>query len=161
VQGSFNRWLRTNITANGWPSWGQFGVNFDYPDVPLEFPSIAVTHLGEFDGQRFQGDRVRGGATGSYRYGLAEVSCWASGQANDPWVRNLRQMGDMVNYLFHSARSIPLLNIYGSTGNPTSIGILRLGPGEDVISQVEAPRELSPNVHRARHLIRYYYLRTV
>jgi hypothetical protein len=163
ARASFNRWLRVNITANGWPAAhpAGFGITFEHPDVPLPFPSFSVHHLGEFDGQRFQGDRVRSGLTGSYRYALTEVSCWASGDASAAWSRDLWQMSDMVTYLCQSARSIPLLNVYGSTANPTSIGIMRLGPGTDVIAQVEAPMEPSPNVHRARHLIRWWYQQNV
>ena len=160
ARASFNRWFRVNYSAAGWPAAytaGGIPVNFEYPDVPLTFPSFSVTHLGEIDGQRFQGDRMNGG-TGSYRYAITEVSCWASGDASGAWSRDLWQMHDMAAYLFQSARSIPLLNVYATTAtaNLTAIGVLRLGP-DSVYEDVEAPMEPSRNVHRLRMLAHWFY----
>lgn len=164
AEGSFNRWLRLNVTANGWPAAATFGgftafsVAFDYPDVPLEFPSIAVSHLGGVT-QPFGQLHVGGptGVTGYRQHMLTDVSIWASGQGNNPWQSQLRQMGDMVRRLVGRATAFPLLNIYGATANPTGIGICRFGPN-DRIRDADAPMELSPNVHRSRLLVSWYYL---
>jgi hypothetical protein len=65
----------------------------------------------------------------------------------------------MVGYLLTSARSIPLLNVYGTTGSPTAIGIMRLGipPYDDAV----APLDPSPNIHRQRMVVRWYYIAAV
>lgn len=155
-----NRWLKTNITANGWPAayTAGFDINFEYPDIPLRFPSISITHLGGESEIAGMGNIVRGaaGTTGYIQHQLTEISVWASGQADAPWVRDLWQLRDMVVRLIQRATSLALLNVYGSTANPTTVGIIRFGPGIRV-EDAAAPLEPSPNIHRLRLLTRWYY----
>lgn len=161
VRGSFNRWFLLNVTANGWPTAyhpGGFNVNFDFPDVPLRFPSISVTHMGGAAEHIAQGDHL-GGPThlsGQRQHQISDISLWASGQANDPWVRDLWQCRDLVAYLLTSARVFDLLNIYATTavGSLTAIGIGRIDSWEDA----GAPLEPTPNIHRQRIIARWSYL---
>ena len=158
ARGSFNRWLQQNISANNWPAsiTAGFNVNFEYPDVPLSFPSVAVTHLGG-EAVRSEGHVVGGYLTGLYQHQLTDVSIWASGSPGQPWIRQLLEIRDMMGFLLVSAKSIPLLNLYTSTAAPSSIGIIRFGPGPP-LEDVAAPLEPSPNIHRQRMLVRWFYL---
>lgn len=161
ARASFNRWFQTNLTASGWPAAyaGGFGVNFEYPDVPLTFPSVSVTHLG---GEAENVGNHMGGPTpltGYRQHQLTDVNVWASGQANAPWVRDLWQIRDMVARLVLGSTGFGLLNVYGSTANPTAVGICRFGPGNR-LEDAATPLEPSPNIHRHRLVVYWYYKTT-
>lgn len=161
TRGSFNRWFRVNVTANGWPTAyhpAGFDVNFEYPDVPLRFPSISVTHMGGAAEMVAQGHHL-GGPTplsGQRQHELTDISIWASGQANSPWVRDLMQSRDLVAHLFTNTLSFDLLNVYATTAvaDLTAIGIARI----DSWGDAPAPLEASPNIHRQRMLVRWSYM---
>ena len=161
ARGSFNRWFFVNLSASGWPAAypSGFSVNFEYPDVPLSFPSVSVTHLGGEVEVIAQGNHVGGPTplTGYRQHQLTDVNIWASGQPNNPWVRDLWQLRDMVANLVQRATGFSLLNVYGSTANPTSVGLCRFGPGNS-LEDVATPLEPSPNIHRQRMLVRWYYI---
>lgn len=161
ARGSFNRWFQTQLTANGWPTAyhpGGFGINFDYPDVPLSFPSIAVTHMGGAAEMIAQGNHVGGPThlTGYRQHQLSDVSIWASGNANSPAVRDMWQGRDLAAHLFTRSLYFDLLNIYATTaaGDLTAIGIARINSWEDSPTLPE----LSPNIHRQRMIVRWSFM---
>ncbi len=161
ARASFNRWFLVNVTANGWPTGyhpAGFNINFDYPDVPLQFPSISVTHMGGAAEVVAQGHHIGGPVhvTGQRQHQLSDISIWASGQPNAPWVRDLWQGRDLVGYLLTSGLAFDLLNVYATTAiaDLTGIGIARINGWEDVA----APLEPSPNIHRQRMLVRWSYM---
>ncbi len=160
ARGSWNRWFRLNISANNWPAayTGGVQVNFEYPDIPLTFPSISVTHLG---GQSIFQRHVGGltPVTGYRQHEITDISVWASGQANAPWVRDLWQLRDVVTRLIQSSTGLDLLNIYSSTASPSSVGLIRWE--QDRVEDAAAPLEASPNIHRVRLLARWFYLSKV
>ena len=158
VEGSFNDFFVTQLTAKGLPEWMPSAVvNFDYPQQPLTYPSFSVVHLGGPDAVEVaQGRTLDPGWRGARQMGLAEISCWESQKrSNDAHVRNLRQMRDMAARVFATGAALPILDIYGTTGTPTANGtIIRAGPLRTEV----APPDPNPDVKRVRLIAQYIWL---
>lgn len=158
--GSFNNFFEAQLTAKGLPAWlGSAQVMWDFPQEPLPLPSWSVVHLGSEPVEVAQGRNLDPGWKGVQRVGLAEISCWlgffsAQGSA---WAY-LRQMRDMAARVFATGASFPILDVYGTTVNPTGNGtIVRAAPAR------ETPVGQDPNadVMRSRLLVEYRWLERV
>lgn len=162
VEGSFNGWFADHITANGLPAWMPSAVvNFEYPDKPLTYPSWSVTHLGSQSVEVANGRHLDPGFVGAKRVELVEIDCWVSYQASsgrsDMYIS---QMRDMAGRVFANGPSIPILDVYGSTGNPapTANGtIIRTQPMQDA-GRVPDP---NPDVIRRRMTVQASWLERV
>ncbi len=161
ARGSFNRFFRVNVTANGWPTAfhpGGFDINFDYPDIPLQFPSISVTHMGGAAEMVAQGHHLGGPIplSGQRQHELTDISIWASGQANSSRVRDMMQARDLVAYLLTSALTFDLLNVYATTavGDLTAIGIAKIDSWNDAAARLEQ----ATNIRRQRMIVRWSYM---
>ena len=167
IEGSINRWFRTNVTGAGLPSW-LTGVTayFDYPDEPITaLPCYTLVHLGHNDTTIAQGNLVQGSpsaVTGRMVDGSLDIGCWVSrrlansGRNNSAMIQ-LRSMRDMVKFMFMSAQSysLPILDIYGTTGTPTgTAGLIRIGE----ISEVAVETDLNPSILRKRILVDYWWI---
>jgi hypothetical protein len=167
VEGSFNEWVRKTITAAGTPAWMPSArVLYDYPEAPLisgyAGHAFTVQHLGPPEPmQVFQGRRTQPGTIGQAMTNLAEVNCWISKQAAPGvYQQRLRQMGDMVEYLFTSGREIPLTNLYTGAAAPTAIGaLIRLTPA--VGQPVQNPDVKNPDYLRRRFTVAYWWVERV
>lgn len=160
VEGAFNNFFQTQLTAAGVPSFMPSAVvNYEHPNQPLTYPSFSVTHMSTINQEVAEGRHLDGGFKGARKIGLADVSCWvdyqqSSGQGN----RNLRQMGDMISRVFATGAAFQILDVYGTTANPTGNGTLvRCEPAEE--SDV-AP-DLNPAIIRKRFVIQYNWLERV
>lgn len=158
VEGSFNDFFLTQLTARGLPDWMTSAVvNYDYPQQPLTYPSFSVTHLGGPDPVEVaQGRTLDPGWRGARQIGLAEISCWESyNRASGNHPRNLRIMRDMAARVFATGVAINILDVYGTTGSPTANGtIIRAGPlRTDVAGQ-----DPNPDVRRVRLIAQYTWL---
>ncbi len=157
VAGSFNDFFEKQVTAKGLPAWMTSAiVNFDYPQIPLIFPSFSVTHLGHAPREVAQGRNLDEGWRGAEQVGLAEISCWESyARASGLHVRNLQQMRDMAARVFATGAGISILDVYGSTASPTSNGtIIRADPAQ----AAPAAADPNPDVLRMRLLVKYSWL---
>lgn len=157
VEGSFNNFFATQLTAQGLPGWMPSAVvNYDYPNRPLTYPSWSVTHLGALPVEVAQGRHLDEGWRGARQNGLVEVNCWESEQrASGQAYLHIRQMRDMAARVFATGAAIAILDIYGSTANPTGNGtIIRAMPVEDGVM----PTDPNPDVIRRRLLVRYNWL---
>src|SRR3990167_934498 len=135
VVGSFDNFFATQLTAAGLPAWMPSAVvNYDYPQQPLTYPSFSVTHLGSEPREIAQGRNLDPGWKGVERIGLADVRAWESvRRANGAHGRNLNQMRDMISRVFATGAAFQILDVYGSTANPTGNGtIVRVGPVREV-----------------------------
>lgn len=160
VVGSFNDFFTTQLTAKGLPAWlASAQVMHDWPQEPLPLPVWSVVHLGSEPVEVAQGRNLDPGWRGAQRVGLAEIDCWlsyASAQPNGPGY--LRQMRDMAARVFATGASFPILDLYGTTGNPTGNGtIVRVDP----VRGVPAPADTNADVMRARLLVTYRWLERV
>ena len=90
---------------------------------------------------------------------LTDINVWASGQANAPWVRDLWQIRDMAARLILGSPGFDLNNVYGSTASATAVGYCRFGPGNR-LEDAATPLEPSPNIHRHRLIVHWYYKTT-
>jgi len=158
VEGSFNDFFATQLTAKGIPSWMSSAViNYDYPQQPLTFPSFSVTHLGGVPREVAQGRTLDPGWRGAEQNALAEISCWESQQrASGNHNLNIKQMRDMAARVFATGAVIAILDVYGSTANPTGNGtIIRAKPVRDA----QAPTgDMNPDIVRRRMLVEYKWL---
>lgn len=161
VEGAFNDYFASHITANGLPAWMPSAVvNFEYPDQPLTYPSWSVTHLGSQVTEVAEGRNLDNGFRGSRRDGLVEIDCWlsfqaASGQAD----LQIRTMRDMAMRVFAGGPSINILDVYGTTANPTANGtIIRTSPAEDA---GRIPDPANPDVVRRRLVLPITWLERV
>lgn len=157
VEGTINKFILDNITAQGLPTWmASSVVNFDYPDTPLTYPSFSVTHLAQIGTAIAQGNQLDPGFKGRRKDGIVEVNCWESKERGHPGHnQHVKQMADMVSRVFATGASTQILDVYGSTANPTSNGTLvRMGGAEPVTT----PRDPNPDVLRIRILIGYNWL---
>lgn len=167
VNASLNYWLKNNLNVS-LPAWktGGFGINYDYPDVPLfdegagdYAPKFSVSHLGTTeDPTHTQGHRLDPGTMGQKQYGIMEISAWVNVKSgattlNANWRRDLTQMRDMLKSLFSANRTIQIVDVYSSTSNPANAGyLIRI----DSVERVDTPPiEPNPNVRRERVLIHY------
>lgn len=160
VEGSFNQHFAAQLTGKGLPDWMPSAVvNYDYPQQPLTFPSWSVAHLGSQIGNLTQGRHLDPGWRGVERVGLAEISCWESySRAGGAHTRNLRVMRDMAARVFATGASFAILDVHGTTANPTGNGTIgRAGAVQD------APTvpDLNPDVQRLRLLVEYRWLERV
>ena len=154
VIGSFNDFFATQITAKGLPGFMPSAViNFDFPQSPLTFPSFNVTHLGAEAGIPTQGYHLDDGWRGIERIGLAEINVWESySRAAGAHWRNVRIMRDMAARVFATGAAVAILDVYGTTGNPTGNGtILRAMP----VTDSPLPNEPNPDIIRARMICEY------
>lgn len=157
VAGSFDNFFRVQLTAAGLPDWLPSAVvNYDFPQQPLTFPSWSVTHLGPEPREIAQGRNLDPGWKGVEQIGLADVRCWESvRRANGAHGRNLRQMRDMAARVFATGAAIPILDVYGTTANPTGNGtIIRANPAREV----QLGTDPNPDVTAVRLLVEYRYL---
>ncbi len=158
IQGSINAFFKNNISANGLPAFIT-GVNISY-DFPIDsltaFPMYSLFHLESFTTPIAQGGIVNGSPVqiGRRVDGILEIDCWnnvriTGGARNNSAILQLRAMRDMVEYMFNSARSTHILNIYSSTANPPNVSALvRFG---------EVMQDPNVNIRRIRMLVDYYY----
>jgi len=167
VEGSFNAWVRVNLTGAGIPAWMPSArLLFDQPEGALisghSGHAFTVAHLGapEVIG-RFQGRVVQGGSAGQQMGNIAEVNCWVSKQAaGNAYQQRLRQMGDMVEYLFTSGREVAISNLYTGAGVPTAIGaLIRLSPAQG--QTVQNPDPANPDYYRRRYTVNYWWIERV
>jgi len=160
VEGSFNDYFARNITANGLPAWMPSAVvNYEYPDKPLTYPSWSITHLGSEVREVAEGRNLDRGFQGSQRVGLVEIDCWVSvlGASGQPDYQ-VTQMRDMAMRVFAKGPSIPVLDVYGTTGSPTANGtIIRTSPAKDG-ARVMDP---NPDVIRRRLILPINWLERV
>lgn len=160
VEGGFNHFFETQLTAKGLPAWMPSAVlNYDFPQQPLTFPSFSVTHLGAEPVQEFQGRNLDPGWKGSEQMGVAEISCWESyARASGSHAYNLRIMRDMAARVFATGVSFAILDVYGTTVNPTGNGTIgRAGPA----SHAGTPPDPNPDVQRVRLLVQYRWMERV
>lgn len=157
AEGSFNYFVKTFISANGWPS-GPISASayFDWPTQNLTFPCVTVVHLGGRREDVAQG-RIIDGAnrTSAYRQRrMTEVSCWVDSQRNVNWVRDLRQLRDTVELMFNQNFAVQLYDIYSGTANPPTAGLLRIKG----VSEAPAALDENPAIKRIRMLVNWEYL---
>lgn len=160
VEGSFNNFFETQLTAKGLPTFmASAVVNYDYPVKPLTFPSFSVVHLGAEQGQTFQGHAVDGGWRGDEKVGLAQIDCWESyNRASGNHIYNIRVMRDMAARVFATGAAINILDVYGSPNAPTANGtIMRC----DSVTHQPAPPDPNPDIVRARLLVTYKWIERV
>lgn len=168
AEASINYFLNVNLSANlpsWWSTWytGTYltgtgtlrSLNFDYPEQPLTFPSFAVTHLGSepIPGQRAESDHADGTFTGIRMMGMCEVDCWEQSKGNFNWMRNLRQMRDMVFRLIETqpARAISMYD-FTTPASPSALqAVVRI----DKIQEATTPPDPNPAVKRKRILLTY------
>jgi hypothetical protein len=154
---SINKWFSDNIGTSK-PSWMTSAtVNFDYPRIPLVYPSFSVTHFGGADFSVAEGDYVETASGTRYRgvkrLSTCEVSCWVTRLDNPNWQRDVRQMADMVSKLLHGTRSIPMVDAYASLA---ALGtIVRV---TNVERTNVAPDQGNANVERARFVVTYTWI---
>src|SRR3990167_5850424 len=108
VIGSFNNHFVTQLTGAGLPAWMPSAVtNFEYPALPLTYPSFSVTHLSTDPEPIAQGQNLDPGYRGYRRRGLAEISVWESVQtAGATHARNGQQMRNVAPPLFATGTNI-------------------------------------------------------
>ena len=163
VQGTLNRWLETNLTAKGIPTWMTTArVVFDYPRESLFGGSgwaFSVTHFDADPVGAYQGRHVGEGEVGTPMQGMMEVSCWASRQhasgAAPQWIR---QMGDMVSHLFASAVNVPLTDLYTDPAGASGLtALVRVQPAR----HAPVVPDVNPDVVRRRYLVNYSWIERV
>lgn len=157
VAGSFDQFFRVQLTAAGLPDWLPSAVvNYDFPQKALTFPSWSVTHLGTVPREIAQGRNLDPGWKGVEQIGLADIRCWESvRRAQGAQGRNLRQMRDMASRIFATGAAIPVLDVYGSTANPTGNGtIIRISP----LREVGLGPDPNPDITSVRLMAEYRYL---
>ncbi len=166
VEGSFNDFFITQVTAKGVPdfmtaimqqAYPTALVNEDYPNKPLTFPSFSITHQGSDVKTEFQGRNLNNGWRGAERMGYAEINCWISyDRASGDHMAQMRQMRDMAARVFATGAAIAILDVNGNpTGNPTGNGtIVRVQP----IRDVPVPQDPNPDVMRRRLMVNYFWM---
>ena len=160
VAATFNQFFRVQLTAAGLPAWlSSAVVNYDFPQQPLTFPSFSVTHLGSDPREVAQGRHLDPGWKGVEQIGLADVRCWESVRgASGAHGRNLAQMRDMIARVFATGAATPILDVYGTTANPTGNGtIVRMGPAREV-GQGPDP---NADITSRRFIVQYSWLERV
>jgi hypothetical protein len=164
VEGTLNNWFNTNLTANGIPAWMPSArVVYDYPENGLinghSGHAFSVTHQGAEVLERYQGNNTVGNSAGQMMQGMAEINCWISKEAaGASWPARLRQMGDMVRFVFVSARQIEINNLYTSTAAPSGVGGLITFGQTDEVSVAPDP---NPDIMRRRFITRYRWVEQV
>ena len=164
VQGSLNEWFRVNVTAAGIPTWMPSArILYDFPESGLidghSGHAFTVTHMGPEPIGSYQGRTVGDGQRGTDMLGIMEVDCWVDKRvAGESFTHHLRQMADMVSYLFVSARSIDIQDFYGGTTDPPNVtAIIRLEAGR----QVAVGPDVNPDMRRRRFMANYKWLERV
>ena len=164
VQGSLNEWFRVNVTAAGIPTWMPSArILYDWPEEGIitghSGHAFTVTHLGPDPVGSYQGRIVGDGQRGTNMLGIMEVNCWVSREyAGGAFTQRLRQMSDMVSYLFGSARAVAITDFYGDISNPENVtAIVRLEAGR----QVAVGPDVNPDIRRMRFLANYTWLERV
>ena len=158
VEGSFNDFFITQLTAKGVPSFLSTAptINLDYPVIPLTYPSFSITQLGSQPIEVAQGRNLDPGWKGAQQVGLAQIDCWESYQrASGNHIYNIRVMRDMAARVFATGAAIPILDVYGTTGTPTANGtLIRAMPAESF----PVGPDPNPDVIRARLTVQYNWL---
>jgi len=160
VVGSFNNYFITQLTGAGLPAWMPSAVtNFEYPALPLTFPSFSVTHLSTDPEPIAQGQNLDPGYRGYRRRGLVEISVWESVQrAGGAHIRNVQQMRDMAARPFATGANVIILDLYAGTANPSGLTArLACGPVRDA----PTPQDQNPDILRRRMLVPYEWLERV
>jgi hypothetical protein len=165
AEGSVNEWFQTNLTAWGVPSWMPSArVLFDVPRDALHSGysghAFSVIHLGEPEVlETYQGRHTIGGSAGQRVGNLMRVDCWGSRAVmGESYPMKMRQMADMVTYLFSSGREVVIKNLYTGAQAPSGIGALvRLSPAEGV----SVAPDPNPDVVRRSFLARYWWIERV
>lgn len=157
VEGSFNDFFMTQLTAKGIPAWLPSAVvTPDWPDKVITYPMWSVIHLGSEMQEIAQGRSLDPGWRGARRVGLAEIDCWAS-DMNASGSGNLyvRTMRDMAARVFATGASFAILDVYGTMTNPTGNGtIVRASPVNDAGRMPDA----NPDIHRRKLTVQYNWL---
>lgn len=157
VEGSFNDFFATQLTAKGIPSWLPSAVvGYDWPDKPVTYPMWSVTHLGSIPQEIAQGRTLDPGWRGARRVGLAEIDCWCSFQWGSASAdAQIAQMRDMASRVFATGASFPIKDLYGTLNNPTGNGtIVRAKPVEDAGRIVDP----NPDIVRRKLTVQYSWL---
>ncbi len=164
VEGTLNNWIKTNMTAHGVPVWMPSArIVFDYPEQPLvsghSGHAFSVTHVGAEVIQQYEGDNTIEGSAGQMMQGMMEVNCWVSKQqAGASWPARLRQMGDMVGYLFSSAHQVEINNLYTSTAAPSGVGgLINIKRA----NETQVAPDPNPDIARRRFLTTYRWIERV
>lgn len=154
VQGSLNKFILNNL-GSSLPTWmTSLTLNFDYPNIPLTFPSFSVTYFPTREIQRFEGDRAEGSNKGVTKKGIVEINGWIDSTSSQDYQMRLRQMKDMIEKLFRQNPAISILDIYSSTSNPQATGyILRITD----INELQVNQDPNPAVKRVRMQIGFIW----
>ena len=162
VETTVNRWIDTNLTAQGIPAWMPSArVLFNYPETRLisghSGHAFTVSHLGSETIESYQGRNVDN-RLGVTKAGIVEVNVWVSKSAAGGRVMQWsKQAGDMVSYLFTSGRETEIVDAYGSVSSPTGVGaIVRFHTPEQ--AGVSNPDPDNPDLIRRRYLLRYQWI---
>lgn len=160
VEGSFNTFFNTQLTGKGLPAFMPSAVvNANWPQQPLTYPSFSIVHMGSEAVEPTEGRHLDPGFQGQKRMGLAEISCWESYQrASGNHVANMLIMRDMAARVFATGAYMPILDVYGTTVNPTGNGtIIRANP----VNEVVVEQDPNPDVLRKRLLVQYSWYERV
>ena len=166
AEGSFDYFLHANLSAvtasflTAWVTTPEQSamLRFHWLDAPLRPPCFTVTHLEQFERDPGQQARIvtPQGNVGAHVRHITEVSVWHSRYSavnsafNPNWPRQLRQLAEMVPYLFQSgAKAAPLLDLNSATAAPfTTAGIIRFVD----LRAVSPPPDPNPAFIRRRFL---------
>lgn len=154
--GSFDKWFQDNITATK-PAWmTTCPVNFDYPRIPLVYPSFSVTHFESSETRIGSSDIVDFYSGVQYKgvqkTHVLEISAWVT-RENQNWRRDLRQMGDMIQSLLRQTRAVAINNIYGDLA--ATGAIIRI---IEVRQAQVAPDQANANVERSRFVVTLHWV---
>src|SRR5512139_1131678 len=107
VEGSFNNFFQTQVTAKGLPAFLPSAVvNYDWPRQPLTYPSFSIAHLGTTRAQSFEGHVLDEGYRGAEMIGIAQIDCWESyNRASGSDKYNIKVMSDMAQRVFATGAS--------------------------------------------------------
>ena len=92
---------------------------------------------------------------------LLRIDCWISKQqAGGAYMARSRQMGDMVSYLFTSAHSVIITNVYTGGASPTGIGsLIHFGNIRDAGTVNPDPN--NPDLFRRGFIVPYRWVEKV
>lgn len=159
VESTINLFLKDNLgtSAPSWMTWQTVSPRtlvFDYPDAPLSTPCFAVAHRGSEPGLLSQGDHVGGTGLGQAQRGAMEINCWVTTKGNNSWMRQLRDMRDMVYKTVFSNRTIQMQ----SFADPTSASALAAVVHFTRLRETPVTLGHNPSLQRKQIVIGYSWL---
>jgi hypothetical protein len=156
IEGTLAAWLQTGLVTNKPGSVSAVTLEIESPEKGTAFPAWSLHFLAhDPDPRAYLGNQVEDGKSGRKMYGMIEVGCWVSRNA-DEWREQMHQMVDAVVETFQETKGGIIIKDFTTTPNTPTNTAYRITL--DRFEVRTPPVDPNPDIERRRVIIHYQWV---